>query len=68
MTECILCRDGKEHEWTYDSFGFKYLPIHVIENCAYYLCKQLGDRCPNCCPDSTGSLEELPAPAEEKYQ
>lgn len=48
--------------------GLKYLPIHVIENCAYYLCKQLGDRCPNCCPDSTSSLEELPAPSEEKYQ
>jgi hypothetical protein len=53
MTECIRCRDDIEHEYLYEIVGpDHYVPmwaIHEIEHCAYYLCKELGDKCPNCC-------------------
>ena len=50
MRECVHCRDSTEHPRSYGMI--RGLPasmlIHEYETCPYYLCRELGDDCPNC--------------------
>jgi len=51
LENCILCKEGKPHEYTYEkSTGLPYMIIHETDSCGYYLCKQLGNKCPSCTP------------------
>lgn len=52
MTECIRCKNNEEHQWVgeciTDELWLRTQRIHEFEHCAYYLCQELGDMCPNC--------------------